>query len=126
MKASQWSNMVYMKLTTIGILKALPFEQNFKEKLIQDLSSMDPDKKFLIVQMIWDTYKALYEIKLEENMQNALGKVKEGAAVLDDELYIRVKEQTDKEFESETFTIGNESELAEVRKKLETLLAKPN
>lgn len=113
-----------MKLTTLQIIKYLPFEKTLKDELVNSWSTMDPDKKFNLEQLVWDAYDALYDLKLQENIQLALLRAQENNETLDKDFYKRVEEQTDKEMETETFETTSSVELDQVRSKLELLMNK--
>lgn len=111
-----------MKLTTKDILKILPFEENFKKNLLDNFDSLDQDQKFNIERLIWDTYDALFELKLEENLQIALLAAKNNQEKLNDELYARVEELTEREMQGNEFKLSTEVDLEQARQKLLTLI----
>ncbi|OGD83174.1 hypothetical protein A2165_04525 [Candidatus Curtissbacteria bacterium RBG_13_40_7] len=100
----------------------LPFEKNFQAKLIADFATLDPDKKFELEQLLWDTYEAIYKLKLEENLRLALSRVKETKEKLDEDFYSRVKQQTEHDMEVDFAKITASSDIAQVRTKLDLLL----
>lgn len=108
-------------LTTKGIIKILPLDKNFQSKLLEKFDSLSADQKFQIERIVWDAYDAFYEMKLEENLQLALLKVRKGQEKLDSQLYEKVREQTEKEMEGEFYQKTEHQDLASVREKLEKL-----
>lgn len=111
-----------MKLKTKDLIKILPFEEKFKTELFSEYDNLNPDQKFEIVRLLWDTYDALYELKLEENMQTALLRVENGQESLDKEFYKRIEEQTEKEMESQTTQSIESSNLTAARAAMEMIV----
>jgi hypothetical protein len=109
--------------TTKDLIKIIPFDDDFKKKLYNQYDTLNPDQKYSIDRALWDTYDALYDIKLDENLQIALQKAKEGKEVLDTGLYKRVREQTERELRTAHATMATHVDLAETRRKLQELLA---
>lgn len=81
--------------TTKDIIMLLPFEQQMKESLLRDFDQLTPDQKFAVERLVWGMYDALYEIKLDENMQLAFARAEKNQEKLDHEFYQRVREQTE-------------------------------
>lgn len=111
-----------MDFTTKTIIQILPFEPEFKEQLLLAFDSMDPDRKITIERAVWDLYDAIYELKLQENIDIALQKALLNKEKLDPEFYKRVKKQTEIELLSSTATTVTQSDLTQAREKLEQLL----
>ena len=110
-----------MEITTEKIISMLPFEQEFKDKLIAQLSTMDADTKYKVEQMLWRAYFVLYEIRLESNLQKALSQAQEEGKPADRDLYQQVELQTEKEMVSSKFEEQTSTELEDVRQKLQQL-----
>lgn len=117
-----------MKVTTVGIIKMLPFEKQFQLKLLDDYENnrLSPDQKFAIEQIVWDTYEAFYKLKLQENLQEALLKVKTHQEKLDKGLYIRAKQLTERQMENDFSLYMTNTDISKVRAKLESLINKDN
>lgn len=73
-------------------------------------------------QIIWDTYYALYQLRLQENMQKAMLLAKEDKESLDKDFYKRVQEQTEKEIEQEEVQLNEDKDLTSIRQKIQSLL----
>lgn len=114
-----------MKITTIDIIKVLPFEDQYKNDLLTKFDSMAPVQKGAIEQLLWDALSAMYRLKFEQNMQLAFAKAADGKEKLDKDLHKRVKEQTEREMEHEFFEKSSVKELSMVRNKLQQLIDKP-
>jgi hypothetical protein len=110
-----------MELSTEKIISILPFEQEFKDKLTAQLSTMDSDTKYKVEQMLWRAYFVLYEIRLESNLQKDLNQAQQEGKPADPELYQQVELQTEKEMISSKFEEQTSSELDDVRQKLQQL-----
>lgn len=111
-----------MKLKTKDLIKILPFEEKFKTELLSEYDNLNPDQKFEIVRLLWNTYDALYELKLEENMQAGLIRVENGQESLNKDFYKRIEEQTKKEMESQTTQSIESSNLTSARAAMEMIV----
>lgn len=110
------------KITTKDIIKILPFDEQFKQELLSGFDNLDPDKKFNLEQKLWDTYDAFYELQLKKNMQLALMRARENQEKLDKDFYKRIREQTDKEMQSETVQSVEQVDLSTARKAMELIV----
>lgn len=113
-----------MKLTTQNIIKALPIEPALKQQVLEGWESMETSRKFALEQFIWDTYYALYQLRLQENLQQGMLRARENKETLDSSFYQRIQEQTEKDMEKEESVTQTQGELTQVREKLEALLQK--
>lgn len=111
-----------MKIKTKDLIKVLPFDEAFKADLLGGYDNFDPDQKFNIDRILWNTYYALYDLKLEENTNLALLRAKDGQETLDKEFYKRVKEQTDQEMQGQVVETKQTVDLTEARKAMETII----
>lgn len=111
-----------MKLKTKDLIKILPFDEKFKTDLFNQYDYLDPDQKFAIVRLLWETYDALYELRLEENTRLAFLKVETGEEKLDKEFYNRVREQTEKEMQTESVQSVEGADLAAAREAMEKII----
>lgn len=111
-----------MKMATKDIIKVLPFDPEFKSKLLSDFDTLDPDQKFTIEQIVWDAYYALYQLKLEENLQLALARAGKNKESLDDTLYKRVREQTEQEMQEEYVKGTTQADLSATRDTIQSMI----
>lgn len=111
-----------MKITTLDIIKMLPFEKNFQVKLLEQFDKLTPDQKFALEQILWDTYEAIYKLKLQENLQLALFRAKKKQEKLDKDLYARAKQQTEKQMETDFLKNITGFEVSHTRAKLESIM----
>lgn len=114
-----------MKLTTKDIIKYLPFEEEFKTKLLESWDTMEMDLKCTIEQVLWDAYDGMYDLKLKENIELGLIKAREKNEMPGPEFYKQIEAQTDKEMQSETYQKAGDAELSQVRSRLEALIGSP-
>ncbi|PIZ61618.1 hypothetical protein COY16_06310 [Candidatus Roizmanbacteria bacterium CG_4_10_14_0_2_um_filter_39_13] len=105
-------------ITTEKIIELLPFDPTFRDQLLKDLPDMDPDRRFQVGKIIWKAYYVLYEIKLQENIQNALFDEKGNPHIIDDEEYHKIEEDTEKQIVESGLQNATEHELEDVRSKL--------
>src|SRR3989344_4114599 len=112
-----------MQVTLKGVIRALPLEQALKSQLLEQFDSLDEEKKLTISRVLWATYDAMYDMKLEENTQKALQLAKGKKEPLDKEFYARVKKQTDKDMETDLVSVATQVDLAETRTELQELIS---
>ncbi|RJQ38427.1 hypothetical protein C4559_01410 [Candidatus Microgenomates bacterium] len=110
-------------MKTKDIIKILPLDEKTKMELLDRYDNLDPDVKARIIDLLWDTYDAMYDLKFEENMQLALYRAKEGKEKLDQELGKRIQEQTEKEIEKEVIEGKQTVDLAAARSAMERIIA---
>jgi len=116
-----------MKLTTIDIIKILPFEKKFQAALLDKYpDKLNPDQKFDIEQTVWDLYEALYNLQLQENLQLEIERAKNNNEKIDDNLYVKVKKATGKQIESDFYKNTEQTDLSRIRSKLEEIIKKTN
>lgn len=111
-----------MQTTTKTIVKMLPFSQEVKTTILEHFDALTPDQKFIIEDIVWNTYYALYKLKLEENLQLALLRAKNGQEKLDGDFYNRVEEQTEKEMQQEQVEIVENVDLSAARTAMEKII----
>lgn len=112
-----------MKITTLDIIKMLPFEKSFQLKLFEQFDKLNPDQKFEMEQVLWDTYDAIYDLKLQDNLNLAFAKVKSHQESLDKDFYARTKQETEKQMENEFLKNISGFDITNIRSRLE-LIAK--
>ncbi len=109
-------------ITTKGIIKALPFDNEFKTNLLSTIDSLPSGQKLVIEQLLWQAYYVIYKLKIQENLQLALQKVKGNQENLDKDLYKRVVEQTEKEMDEEFLKGMEQTDLTAVREKIQSII----
>lgn len=114
-----------MQLTTENIIKFLPFEEAFKNELLSRLDTLPLERKAALERLLWDSYYAIYELKLQENLQIALEESRNGKGNLDKEFYKRVVEKTNKKMEQEATQLTTQVDLAQTREELKEIINKP-
>lgn len=115
-----------MALTTKDIIQLLPYTEDFKRDLLEKFDGMDPDQKFNIVEIVWDTYTALYNMKLEENMQLAIQKAADKQETIDKDFYARIKAQTDQEMQKAAGQAETTVDLSDAREELQKIIDQTN
>ncbi len=111
-----------MTITTKDIIKLLPFEPEFKTKMLGGFDSLTPDQKFEIEQILWDAYSAFYKLTLDTQMKIAMLKVNGGQEILDKGFYERVKKQAEDLIEKGVSENASAMDLSDVRSNLEKFL----
>lgn len=111
-----------MQITTKNIIKALPFDERFKMELLNEFDFLTPDQKFTITRLMWDTFQAIFTIKLDENMQKALQDVEEEKEKLNNTLYNKVRQRTLQQLENDLEANLSNIDLAAARHAIETII----
>ena len=109
-------------ITTLDILKILPFEKEFKDNLLDNFEKLTLDQQNAMEDIIWETYDALCKMKLEENLELAFQRAKNNQEKLDEDFYARIKEQTEKEIMENFNTSLDSAELTDAREELEKIM----
>ncbi|MBI4079168.1 MAG: hypothetical protein HY429_02630 [Candidatus Levybacteria bacterium] len=111
-----------MQLTTKTIIKVLPLSDELKKTLLDNYDTLLPNQKFLVEDVAWNTYYALYKLRLQENMELALMRAQKNQEKLDDTFYQRVEQQTEKEMQSESLEKTETVDLSAARKAMEVIV----
>lgn len=109
-------------MTTKDIVKILPFEEQFKNNLLNQFDGLSIDQKFSLEQILWETYVAFYNLKLEENMQLAFLRAKDNQEPLNSNFYKKVQEQTDEQMQKEAGQHIQEKDLEAARIAMEKIV----
>lgn len=115
-----------MKVTTKDIIKILPIEAVLKMQLLNEFDVMDPDRKDELIEIVWDSYIAIFQLKLEENIRLALARAEKNQEDLDKDFYKRIREQTERELLSEDTEKATTVNLQHARDELQKLLDRPS
>jgi transketolase len=108
--------------TTQDIIRIVPFQADFKSDLLGKYDTLTDDQRFAIERIVWDFYDALYEVRLQENMQVALERAKKNEEKLDHEFYNRVRAQTEKQLQEEFSKTETSIDLSGTREALAKIL----
>ncbi len=111
-----------MKLTAKDIVRALPFEDVFKRTLLSQYDTLPPSRRFAIDVLLTDTYETLYQLKVQEKLQLAFEKVRNGQFVLNENFYKDIRQEAEKEMREGMLQHTTESDLSAIRSKLQTYL----
>ncbi len=112
-------------MTTKGIIKILPFKEDFKTKLLERYDTMPVAEKYVLIDILWDAYDCLCQIKLEKNLQLARIDLENNKGTIDPEFFRRVEEKTEQEMDQMTEETTSQVDLTSTREKLEELMGKP-
>lgn len=111
-----------MKLTTKDIIKILPFNDALKTRLLKGFDTLNPDQKFMVEDVVWNTYLTIYKLRLQENVQAGLLRARNNKEKLDESFYDRMEEQTEKEMDSEGLAITEKVNLEAAQKAMELIV----
>lgn len=113
-------------MTTKDIIKMLPFKAEFKEDLLNRYDSFTPDQRFSIERIVWGYYYAVYQARLDKNMQAAFQRAGNNEEALDKEFYERVRKQTDMELQEVYNEETTDVNLSTARGELEEIIKQSN
>ncbi len=114
-----------MKITTLDIIKFLPFEKVFQTNLIEKFNKLNPDQKFAMEQVVWDAYEAIYKLRLEENIKLSLLNTKDSNIKMDENFYNNIKAETVRQVETEFSKNTVQADIFQIRARLEEIMKKP-
>lgn len=111
-----------MKITTKDLIQLLPFEEAFKASLLADFDNLSADQRANIADIVWDTYAAVYQIRLDKNTREALVLAETGQKQLDSEFYKKIREKTNSEMQSQLSQVETTVDLSEAREELQKIM----
>lgn len=104
------------------IIKMMPFDDKFKQSLLDGFDNLPVGKKVNVIDMLYQAFFVLYDLKIEENLKKAYLKAENNQESFDSGFYKRVREQTEKELQEVFFEKTKDVDLDAVRSKLEKLM----
>src|SRR3989344_80417 len=113
-----------MKISSKELISMLPLGSKLKQELLEKFDTLDDAKRISIIDMLWQTYDSLFEVKLQENVRNALFQIEDGQEKIGPDFYKRIQEKTRKEMEQQLVKDTTELHLSAVRDKLKNLIEK--
>lgn len=111
-----------MQLTTQQVIKTIPFEENFKQELIEKLPTLPKETQLDVVTMIWNLYYSMYDMKFDENTDAALTNAANNQESLDPNFYKRVHDKTIHQMEENVTKTTTQVDLSTTRQKLQEIL----
>lgn len=112
-----------MDLNVQKIIKLLPWEEAFRQQLLEGLASQDLDKKVMTEQLIWQTFYRYFEARLETNMRLAMLDVEKGTRNFEGkDLYQEITTQTEQEIQAELNQQVEAKNLDEAKKAMEFIV----
>lgn len=115
-----------MTLTTKDIIKLLPLDKDFQEKLLNEFDGLNADQKFQVERVLWNAYDALYEARIEGNLDKQMAEVLKGQRNLNNDFYKEASQKADQQVELAQHEIAKNVDLTAVREKLESLIQEPS
>ena len=113
-----------MKMSSKDLISMLPLGSKLKQELLTKFDTLDDAKRLSIIDILWQTYDSLFEVKLQENVRNALFQIEDGQEKIGPDFYKRIQEKTRKEMEQQLVKDTTELHLSAVRDKLKNLIEK--
>lgn len=111
-----------MELTREKIIQILFIDSELKTKLLKEWDNFNPDLQFELEQLLWDGYYAIYQIRLQENLQLMLKQAKEKKLTLDRDFYNQVQEQTEADLNQVNAKTVDNNDLSLIRQKIKNLI----
>lgn len=112
-----------MQITTANLIKILPFAPEFRQTLETKYEALPEEAKWDMDEILRDYYYTLYDIKAKDILAKLMEQVEDHKDTLDN-IYGRAKAQAEKELEQELHTGKEQTELGDVREKLQDILGK--
>ena len=113
-------------MTTKEIIQLLSLDPELKARLLDTYDTLSEEEKCDVQQLVWGTYTAEYNMKLEAKIEEKMQQVADGKAHLDKDFYKRIEEEVKLEMKSVQSEQEAHGELASTREELEKLLNKSN
>jgi hypothetical protein len=114
-----------MNLTTKDILKILPFDEAFKRDLLGRFDSLGPDEQYAVSRLLWDLYDAIYTMKLQAKIDQALDPDGNSQVPLNNDFYKTIKAEVEQEMTVESLRAIEAVDLKSTRDKLQHILGEP-
>ncbi|MDP3941297.1 MAG: hypothetical protein Q8Q49_03210 [bacterium] len=111
-----------MQVTTQAIIKAFPFDEEFKLQLLEKLDTLDPLRKYQVTKILWDTYYSAFDAVLAENLDQEFDDVGNGNAKLDKDFFKRAADKTEQEMLEEIRQATEQVDLSGTRHQLEEIM----
>jgi hypothetical protein len=105
-----------------NIIKILPFDRDFQLDLLNRFDSLEGDERYNTVQLLMEAYYMFYRFQLEENLGKALIRVRNGEIEIGENFYRKIREQTEKDMESNFEAKTADVDIAAIRAKLEAVI----
>jgi len=111
-----------MKTTTKDIIAFLPFKKEFKIELLEKMEKMDEDTRLAIVDILWETYDALTEIRFQKNLKMIMDDIVNKKIPAPENIHKFVEEKTEKEMQSELIEDSTQFNIENIRVKIKNLM----
>ncbi len=111
-----------MKLTTLDVVKTLPFDVELKQNVISSWDSLHPDTQHELERVIWNAYYELKEVSLQNDLETTLDGVIDGKNELSAHLYDDLNEGKEKQAVEKEHEQVDTTDLQAIRNKIEELM----
>ena len=108
--------------STKDIIKALPFEVDFKQQLLSEYDGLDENTKDAMMEILWEAYDDFFDLKLVENIEEGIVKGSKDEEELDATYYNRMVDKTEKFIEEKNLKNLESVDLSSARNALSELL----
>lgn len=111
-----------MTITTKDIIKFFPFEENFKQHLLENFDNLTQRQKARMVKVLWDGFYMYYTLLIERNSREARDKLLDGQEKLDPMFHARIVDKTEEEIMQSFQGFSDERNIEEARKAMEMIV----
>jgi beta-glucosidase/6-phospho-beta-glucosidase/beta-galactosidase len=115
-----------MQLTTLNIIKILPIEEQNKQELLANFDTYSREKKFLIEQIVWGVYDALFKSTLEEKLELGRLEAEKNNRELGPDFYDKMRKEAEEEIMSQSVSAVEKVDLDVARQQLASVISEEN
>jgi len=114
-----------MAVNLITLIKAVPFKEETRQKLLAGLESMSEKQKFVLSQTCWTALSQLYFAKMRYKRDKLLLEIQEGKKKFDKKEFEEMEKEIAKEFADKLKLAQSEASIEEIRSELKKYTQRP-
>jgi len=107
-----------MAVNLVTLIKATPFKEETRQKLLAGLESMSEKQRFVLSQTCWTALSQLYFAKVRYKRDKTLLEIQEGKKKFDKKEFDEMEKEVAKEFADKLKSAESESSIEEIRHEL--------
>ena len=114
-----------MAVNLITLIKAVPFKEETRQKLLAGLESMSEKQKFVLSQTCWTALSQLYFANMRYKRDKLLLEIQEGKKKFDKKEFEEMEKEIAKEFADKLKLAQSEASIEEIRSELKKYTQRP-
>ena len=107
-----------MAVNLVTLIKATPFKEETRQKLLAGLESMSEKQRFVLSQTCWTALSQLYFAKVRYKRDKSLLEIQEGKKKFDKKEFDEMEKEVAKEFADKLKSAESESSIEDIRNEL--------